>query len=80
MIKSSSTMLEKIKKTVEFLNSKGIVDRCGHCSRYRTGSLATKIENIIEIKYKEIPNSGINSCGHEGKLIFGEFGRKKLWP
>jgi purine-nucleoside phosphorylase len=73
-------MLEKIIETTDFLKSKGIVDpEAGVILGTGLGGLTTKIENSIEIDYRDIPNFPVSTVeGHDGKLIFGSFGNKKI--
>jgi len=73
-------MLEKIIETTEFLRAKGIIDPdAGIILGTGLGELTAKINNRIEIDYKDIPNFPLSTVeGHAGKLIFGEFGRKKI--
>jgi purine-nucleoside phosphorylase len=73
-------MLEKINETTEFLEAKGIKNPdVGIILGTGLGGLTSKIENSIEIEYKDIPNFPISTVeGHAGKLIFGELGRKKI--
>lgn len=73
-------MLEKILETVEFLKKEGFNNpEAGIVLGTGLGGLATKIENCIEIKYKDIPNFPVSTvAGHAGKLIFGELGGKKV--
>jgi purine-nucleoside phosphorylase len=73
-------MLEKIVETTEFLRTKGINDPvAGIILGTGLGELASKIDNRIEIDYKDIPNFPVSTVeGHAGKLIFGEFGGKKV--
>ena len=73
-------MLEKINETTEFLKAKGIKNPdVGIILGTGLGGLTSKIENRIEIEYKDIPNFPISTVeGHDGKLIFGELGRKKI--
>jgi purine-nucleoside phosphorylase len=73
-------MLEKIKETTEFLKSKGIVDpEAGIVLGTGLGGLTTRIENRLEIDYSDIPNFPISTVkGHAGKLIYGEFGGRKI--
>jgi purine-nucleoside phosphorylase len=73
-------MLEKINETIEFLRSKGIIDpSVGIILGTGLGGLTAKIENRIEIDYKEIPNFPLSTVeGHDGKLIYGDFGKKKI--
>ena len=73
-------MLEKIKETTEFLRSKGIINPdAGIILGTGLGGLTAKIENCIEIDYADIPNFPVSTVeGHAGKLIFGDFGRKKV--
>ena len=73
-------MLEKIIETTEFLKAKGIINPdAGIILGTGLGELTSKIENRIEIDYKDIPNFPISTVeGHAGKLIYGEFGRKKI--
>jgi purine-nucleoside phosphorylase len=73
-------MLEKINETTEFLKSKGITESdVGIILGTGLGGLAAKIENRIEIDYKDIPNFPVSTVeGHDGKLIYGEFGNKKI--
>ncbi|MCX6260849.1 MAG: purine-nucleoside phosphorylase [Bacteroidia bacterium] len=73
-------MLEKIKETTEFLKEKGIVNpEAGVILGTGLGALTSKIEIHLEIDYKDIPNFPVSTVeGHAGKLIYGEFGGKKI--
>jgi purine-nucleoside phosphorylase len=73
-------MLEKIIETTEFLKAKGIINPdAGIILGTGLGELTTKIQKRIEIDYRDIPNFPVSTVeGHAGKLIFGEFGRKKI--
>lgn len=73
-------MLEKIKKTADFLKERmhtqpetAIILGTG------LGSLANEITEKYEIKYEEIPNFPVSTVeGHSGKLIFGKLGNKDI--
>lgn len=73
-------MLEKIIETTEFLRAKGIIDPdAGIILGTGLGELTAKIDKHIEIDYKDIPNFPVSTVeGHAGKLIYGEFGSKKV--
>jgi purine-nucleoside phosphorylase len=73
-------MLEKIIETTEFLNTKGITDPdAGIILGTGLGELTRKIDIHVEIDYKDIPNFPVSTVeGHAGKLIYGEFGGKKI--
>lgn len=73
-------MLEKIVKTADFLRSKGFIDPdAGIVLGTGLGGLTTEIENQVEIAYKDIPDFPLSTVqGHAGKLIFGDFGGKKV--
>ena len=73
-------MLEKINETIEFLKSQGVINPgAGIILGTGLGGLATKIEHRIEIDYKDIPNFPVSTVeGHDGKLIYGVFGGKKI--
>jgi purine-nucleoside phosphorylase len=73
-------MLGKIYETTEFLRAKGILNpEAGIILGTGLGGLASKIENCVEIDYTDIPNFPESTVeGHAGKLIFGDFGRKKI--
>jgi purine-nucleoside phosphorylase len=73
-------MLEKIIETTKFLKAKGINNPdAGIILGTGLGELTAKIENRIEIDYKDIPNFPISTVeGHAGKLIYGVFGGKKI--
>ena len=73
-------MLEKIIETTEFLKAKGVINPdAGIILGTGLGELTAKIEKRIEIDYKDIPNFPVSTVeGHAGKLIFGEFGRRKV--
>lgn len=73
-------MLEKINETIEFLRSRGFKDPdAGIILGTGLGGLTAKIDNRIEIDYKDIPNFPVSTVeGHEGKLIYGDFGKKKI--
>lgn len=73
-------MLEILNETVNFVKSKikeapdaGIILGTG------LGGLVREIETIAEISYNEIPNFPVSTVqGHNGKLIFGKLGGKKV--
>lgn len=73
-------MLEKINETTEFLRSRGVINPdAGIILGTGLGGLTAKMENRIEIDYAEIPNFPRTTVeGHAGKLIFGDFGNKKI--
>ncbi len=73
-------MLEKIKETTEFLKGKGIPEPdAGIILGTGLGGLTSKIKVLKELDYRDIPNFPVSTVeGHEGKLIFGEFGKKKI--
>jgi purine-nucleoside phosphorylase len=73
-------MLEKINETTAFLKSKGFINPvAGIILGTGLGGLTAKIENRIEIDYRDIPHFPVSTVeGHDGKLIFGLFGKKKI--
>ena len=73
-------MLEKIIDTTRYLKAKGINNPdVGIILGTGLGELTSKIENRIEVDYKDIPNFPVSTVeGHAGKLIYGEFGGKKI--
>lgn len=73
-------MLERIVRTADFLRSKGFIDpEAGIVLGTGLGGLTTEIENQVEIAYRDIPDFPVSTVqGHAGKLIYGDFGGKKV--
>jgi purine-nucleoside phosphorylase len=73
-------MLEKINETTEFLKARGFVNPdAGIVLGTGLGGLTAKMKNCIEVDYKDIPNFPVSTVeGHAGKLIYGDFGPKKI--
>ncbi|MEA1886387.1 MAG: purine-nucleoside phosphorylase [Bacteroidota bacterium] len=73
-------MLEKIEETAAFLKSKGFTaPDAGIVLGTGLGGLVSKIKIRNEIDYSKIPNFPVATVeGHEGKLIYGDFGNKKI--
>ncbi len=73
-------MLEKLNQTVLFLKEKGIkAPDAGIILGTGLGGLVNEIKNKLEINYSEIPNFPVSTVeGHAGKLIYGDFGNKKV--
>jgi purine-nucleoside phosphorylase len=73
-------MLEQINETTDFLRSKGITEPdAGIILGTGLGGLTSKIENRLEIDYRDIPNFPVPTVeGHAGKLIYGDFGGRKI--
>ena len=73
-------MFERIKETVKFLKQSGFdAPDAGIILGTGLGGLAARIENSIEIDYRDIPNFPVPTVeGHEGKLIYGDFGKRKI--
>jgi purine-nucleoside phosphorylase len=73
-------MLERIEEITGFLKNKGVVNPvAGIILGTGLGGLTTRIENRIEIDYETIPGFPVSTVdGHEGKLIYGDLGGKKV--
>jgi purine-nucleoside phosphorylase len=73
-------MLEKIIKTAEFLRQKGFDNpEAGIVLGTGLGGLTAEIENQVEVPYADIPEFPLSTVqGHAGKLIYGDFGGKKV--
>lgn len=73
-------MLEKIYETTEFLRVRGFVNPdAGIILGTGLGGLTAKMENCIEMDYRDIPNFPVSTVdGHDGKLIYGDFGNRKV--
>lgn len=73
-------MFEKLKQTASFLTDAGIDNPdAGIILGTGLGGLVKEIKVQIEINYSEIPNFPVSTvAGHAGKLIYGDFGNKKV--
>jgi purine-nucleoside phosphorylase len=73
-------MLEKINETTEFLRNKGfIAPDAGIILGTGLGGLTARMENCIEIDYRDIPHFPVSTVeGHAGKLIYGDLGKRKI--
>lgn len=73
-------MLERINKISGFLRDKGFINPvAGIILGTGLGGLSAGIKNRIEIDYDSIPDFPVSTVdGHEGKLIYGELGGKKI--
>lgn len=73
-------MLKQINQTVSFLRKKGINNTdAGIILGTGLGGLVSEIKNKLEIEYSKIPNFPVSTVeGHAGKLIYGDFGNKKV--
>ncbi|HOP05476.1 MAG TPA: purine-nucleoside phosphorylase [Tenuifilaceae bacterium] len=73
-------MLEKVKETVAFINSKiTIQPEVGIILGTGLGGLVRDIQNQQVLDYTEIPNFPVSTVeGHKGHLIFGELGGKNV--
>jgi purine-nucleoside phosphorylase len=73
-------MLEKIKEITGFLRDKGFINPvAGIILGTGLGGLSVRIKNRIEIDYENIPGFPLSTVdGHDGKLIFGDLGGKKV--
>ena len=80
MKKKSLSMLKLIHKSVEYL--KKVTDfqpEIGIILGTGLGGLVDEIKTEKSITYKEIPNFPVSTVeGHQGKLIFGLLGNKKV--
>jgi purine-nucleoside phosphorylase len=73
-------MLEKLNRITGFLKENGFKDPvAGIILGTGLGGLSDKIERRIEIDYEDIPGFPPSTVdGHEGKLIYGSLGGKKV--
>jgi purine-nucleoside phosphorylase len=73
-------MSEQIRKVSEFLKDRGFTDPvAGIILGSGLGGLSANILNRIEIDYDSIPGFPLSTVeGHEGKLIYGDLGGKKV--
>ncbi len=73
-------MLENIKKTAQYLNSKiETMPKTAIILGSGLGNLVEHITEKVEIPYEEIPHFPLSTVeGHSGKLIFGKLGTKPV--
>jgi purine-nucleoside phosphorylase len=73
-------MLDKIKETTEYINSRTQVKpTVGIILGTGLGGLVKEIEIIDEVPYEDIPNFPVSTVkSHSGKLIFGNLGGKQV--
>ncbi len=73
-------MLEKVKETVAYIQSKVTVSpQVGIILGTGLGGLAKDIANQEILNYGDIPNFPVSTVeGHSGRLIFGDLGGKKV--
>ncbi len=69
-----------MNETIEYIRSKiKITPKIGIVLGSGLGDFADKIEDKIELAYKDIPNFPISTVsGHDGKLIFGKINGKDI--
>ena len=74
------SLLEKIRVTQAFLESKGIEKpEFGLILGSGLGELAEEVEDAIVIDYADIPNWGQSTVvGHAGKLVYGTLSGRKV--
>ncbi len=74
------SLLEKIRVTQSFLESKGIQSpEFGLILGSGLGELAEEIDKAIVVDYADIPNWGQSTVvGHAGKLVYGELAGRKV--
>lgn len=73
-------MLEEIISIAGYLKDRGFINPvAGIILGTGLGGLSARIENRIEINYESIPGFPVSTVeGHEGKLIYGDLGGKKI--
>ena len=73
-------MLEKINRITGFLRDRGFIDPvAGIVLGTGLGGLSARIENPVVMDYENIPGFPLSTVdGHEGKLIYGDLGGKKV--
>ncbi len=73
-------VLEKVAESLEYIRSRTLYQpEIGLILGSGLGSFAETLENRITIPTVEIPNYPKSTVeGHEGKLVFGNIGKKKL--
>lgn len=74
------TLVEKIRVTQAFLESKGIdKPEFGLILGSGLGELADEVEDAVVIDYADIPNWGQSTVvGHAGKLVYGTLAGRKV--
>ncbi|WP_438467601.1 purine-nucleoside phosphorylase [Streptococcus pluranimalium] len=74
------SLLEKIRVTQSFLESKGIQSpEFGLILGSGLGELAEEIDKAIVVDYADIPNWGQSTVvGHAGKLVYGDLAGRKV--
>lgn len=72
--------MDKLKQSCEYIKSKiDIVPEVAIILGSGLGSLAEEVENMVTIKYDEIPNFPVSTvAGHAGQFVYGDLEGKKV--